>query len=522
MTVRETRMAELVGPLSLATDAANGMGPETAMRTSILAVALARAHGLSGEVVRDVYWASVLRFLGCTSYAPETARDGAGDDLALLRSLLMVDTKSAASVVTGAWRGTSTRPVRARASALLGMVRNPRAQQDFVEAHCSAASALAKDLETSAGTQRALTQMHERWDGEGAPLGLAGDAIEMAARVVQVAHRAEIHRALVGPIEALEEVERRAGSELDPALARTFRDVAGALFPALQHGVFTLFLEAEPAPRWWISPTAMKTVALAFARYADLKSTFTLGHSTGVATLALHTAEAMGLDESARTQLEVAALLHDLGRTAIPNAIWDAPRALDALERERAESHAHHTGRILALSPAFTDIASTARAAHERLDGTGYPAREGRGRERARERHALSASVLAVADVVHALGETRPHRAAVGADEIARITRDLVREGKLDARAVDAALSSLGVAKTPRVWPDSLSEREVEVLSLLAQGQSNKDIAHALSLSPKTVQHHVAHIYDKTGIRSRAAAALYAVRHALIDAVRSA
>ena len=506
-------MAELVGPLSLATDAANGMGPETAMRTSILAVALARAHGLSGEVVRDVYWASVLRFLGCTSYAPETARDGAGDDLALLRSLLTVDTNSAASVMTGAWRGTSMRPARARASALFGMVRNPRAQQEFVEAHCNAASSLAKDLDTSAGTQRALTQMHERWDGKGAPVGLAGDAIETAARVVQVAHRAEIHRALVGQIEALEEVERRAGSELDPALARTFRDVAGALFPALQRGVFTLFLEAEPAPRWWISPDAMKTVALAFARYADLKSTFTLGHSTGVATLALHTADAMGFDETARTRLEVAALLHDLGRTAIPNAIWDAPRALDALERERAESHAHHTGRILALSPAFTDIASTAGAAHERLDGTGYPARE---------RHAVGASVLAVADVVHALGETRPHRAALDANEIARITRELVREGKLDARAVDAALSSLGVAKTPRVWPDSLSEREVEVLSLLAQGQSNKDIARALSLSPKTVQHHVAHIYDKTGIRSRTVAALYAVRHALIDAVRSA
>lgn len=502
-------MAELIGPLSLATDAANGMGPETAMRTSILAVALARAHGLTGEVVRDVYWTSALRFLGCTSYAPETARDGAGDDLALLRSLLTVDAASPASVMAGAWRATSPAPTRARAAALMGIVTNPHAQRDFVSAHCNAASSLAKDLGMSVSTQHALTQIHERWDGKGAPLRLRGDAIEMAARVVQVAHRAEIHRALVGPTEALEEVERRAGGELDPALVRTFRDIAGALFPSLKEGVFTLFLEAEPAPRWWLALDAMKPIALAFARYADLKSTFTLGHSTGVAELASRTAEALGIDAEGRAQLELAALLHDLGRTAIPNAIWDAPRPLDALERARAESHAHHTGSILSLSPAFSAIASTAGSAHVRLDGSGYPSRDA---------HAHLASILAVVDVVHALGENRPHRSALDMDAKATLMREFVQEGKLHAQAVDAALSVLGAPKVARVWPDGLSEREVEVLALLARGQSNKDIATALALSPKTVQHHVAHIYDKTGIRTRAGAALYAVRHALIDA----
>jgi HD-GYP domain-containing protein (c-di-GMP phosphodiesterase class II) len=509
MTTRETRMAEFIGPLSLATDAANGMGPETAMRTSILAVALARAHGLTGEVVRDVYWTSVLRFLGCTSYAHETARDGAGDDLALLRSLLTVDAASPASVMAGAWRATSSKPTRTRASVLLGVVSNPHAHRDFVNAHCSAASALASDLGMSAGTQHALTQIHERWDGKGAPLGLRGDAIELAARVVQVAHRAEIHRALAGPQEALEEVERRAGGELDPALARTFREVAGSLFPALKAGVFTLFLEAEPAPRWWLAEASIRPIALAFARYADLKSTFTLGHSTGVAALSLHMAKALGLAAEEGAHVERAALLHDLGRTAIPNAIWDAPRPLDALERARAESHAHHTGSILALSPAFTAIAATARSAHERMDGSGYPSRDA---------GAHLTNLLAVADVVHALGESRPHRAPLDMDAIAKLTRSLVREGKLEAQSVDAALSALGAPKMPRSWPDSLSEREVEVLGLLARGESNKDIAQALSLSPKTVQHHVAHIYDKTGIRTRTGAALYAVRHALIDA----
>ncbi len=64
--------------------------------------------------------------------------------------------------------------------------------------------------------------------------------------------------------------------------------------------------------------------------------------------------------------------------------------------------------------------------------------------------------------------------------------------------------------------PSPLSDRERSVLALLARGLSNKEIAVALTISPKTVQHHVAHVYEKTGVRSRAAAALYAVERGLV------
>lgn len=63
--------------------------------------------------------------------------------------------------------------------------------------------------------------------------------------------------------------------------------------------------------------------------------------------------------------------------------------------------------------------------------------------------------------------------------------------------------------------PAGLSEREVEVLVLLARGLSNKEIAQSLRVSPKTVQHHVSHIYEKTKVQSRAAAATYAVTNGL-------
>ena len=160
------------------------------------------------------------------------------------------------------------------------------------------------------------------------------------------------------------------------------------------------------------------------------------------------------------------------------------------------------------MSPAFESIARLAGGAHERQDGSGYPSRG----------TATGSDILAACDVIHALGEDRPNRTRHAPDEIARIASDEVRAHRLDRRAVDAALAARGIASSApaSLLPDGLSEREAEVLCLLARGNANKDIAQALGLSPKTVQHHVAHIYDKTTVRTRAAAALYAVRRGLV------
>jgi DNA-binding NarL/FixJ family response regulator len=81
--------------------------------------------------------------------------------------------------------------------------------------------------------------------------------------------------------------------------------------------------------------------------------------------------------------------------------------------------------------------------------------------------------------------------------------------------AVCEGLGGGAVAKAPR-WPDQLSDREVEVLVLVARGETNKDIARRLGITAKTVAHHVAHVYTKTGLRSRAGASLYALERQLL------
>jgi DNA-binding CsgD family transcriptional regulator len=209
----------------------------------------------------------------------------------------------------------------------------------------------------------------------------------------------------------------------------------------------------------------------------------------------------------------VAGLLHDLGRVAVPNGIWDKPGPLGPAQRERVRLHTYYTERILARTPVFAGYAMLAGASRERVDGGGY--------HRAVGDAALTAPmrVLGAADAYVAMTSDRPHRAALSADAAAAELHRAVAAGQLCRDAVHAVLDAAGhgrAAAPPA--PCGLSEREVEVLALLARGQTNKQIAAALYLSPRTVQHHVAHIYDKIDRRTRAGAAMFALEHRLLGA----
>jgi len=111
--------------------------------------------------------------------------------------------------------------------------------------------------------------------------------------------------------------------------------------------------------------------------------------------------------------------------------------------------------------------------------------------------------------------EARPYRPPLDAEAAeAELIRE-AEEGRLDREAVDAVLAAAGhrVSGRPRELPAGLTDRELEVLLILAHGSSNQEIAEMLGISPKTVGHHVQHLYQKAGVRSRAAATLWAFQH---------
>jgi HD-GYP domain-containing protein (c-di-GMP phosphodiesterase class II)/predicted DNA-binding protein (UPF0251 family) len=264
-----------------------------------------------------------------------------------------------------------------------------------------------------------------------------------------------------------------------------------------------------------VGASQQRAAAELLADFADLKSTWTLGHSRGVAARAVRGAEVLGATDEERARLEVAALVHDIGRVAVSNALWDKPGRLGRGELEQVRTHAFHTDRIVAsIGGAIGDVANLASIAHERLDASGY--------HRGLAASGLSkwSRLLAAADVAQALSEARPHRPAFSTEDANSTLRQLAKGGALCPRAVDAVLSSsAGATKRTRAsFPGGLSEREVEVLRLVARGMTDKEVASKLGISHRTVHHHNKHAYDKIGVSTRAAAALFLVENDLLEA----
>ena len=335
-------------------------------------------------------------------------------------------------------------------------------------------------------------------------------------RLLHVGRDISLFLSAGGPAEAKDVVERRSGAAYDPRLAELAVQSFDELLADLDDArMWEQALAAEPFPKLWIAGERVDSAFMAMAALTGLKSPWLREHSTGVAELAEAAAWRMGLPAASVTLVRRAALAHDLGRIGVSNAIWEKPGPLGFGEWERVRLHPHFTERAFAQSAALAPIGMLAGSHHERLDGSGYH-RGTRGPELDQ-----SARILAAADCYGAMREDRPYRPALAAEEAETALMRESDEGRLDREAVDAVLAAAGhhVQQRPRELPAQLTERELEVLLVLVRGRSNQEIADDLGISAKTVGHHVQHVYEKAGVRSRAAATLWAFEH---DLVRSA
>lgn len=505
------RTAELIGALSIATDRAAGFPEETALRTALCAVRIARALGLDDATAHAAYFAGVLRFIGCTAVAHEAATLVGGDDIAFLATYADVDFGDPLAVVgRTARRLARDQPLPRRVRAVAAFLSDPRGGDKVSNAHCDLATRLATRIGMAPAVVAALHEMYERWDGKG-PHRVARMGISRVARVIHVAHVTEVFARTQGAVGAGRELARRSGKHFDPEIAALVRSHLPKITAGLDAAsVWDRFLDEEPAPLLEIERGQRLELARAFAMYADLKSPYTLTHSTRVAELARAALERTGASREACDELEAAALLHDLGRVGVPNGIWDKPAALNPSERERARGHAHLTERVLSQSPMLRPLADLASAAHERCDGGGYP------RRIRRAMLPLAARILAASDVYTAVREPRAYRRAHSAAAAEKLLRAEAEAGQLCATAVEAVLAAAGhQTQLVRAFPNGLTEREVDVLIRVARGLTNKEVAAELDMSPRTVQTHLAHVFDKIGARTRAAIAMFAAEHGL-------
>ncbi|HUF33841.1 MAG TPA: HD domain-containing phosphohydrolase [Acidimicrobiales bacterium] len=500
-------LADVLAALSLATDLGLGQPAEHMQRSSRLAMSLGRRLGLDDNLLCNLHDVSLLTYVACPVYGDDVATSF-GDDIAFRAGVTDVDLAGMPAMVYMLRRAASSGSALQRAGRV-GRLMATRGQDVLAQMadHCAAAGELAGSLGVDDIVRRSIEQSYARWDGEGFP-SVSGEEIPLPARISHVAETAEVlHR--TGGVDAAVEVARaRSGTHFDPAVVDALVTDPNPIFANLDDPL----PDPDPNPRP-LTDDALDAALAAIGDFCDLRCHSFAGHAHGTAELAAAAATELQLPGATVRLLRRAAFVHDTGRAGVPASIWQRPGPLSTTETERMRMHAYLVERMFSRPDTLARVGVLAAAHHERMDGSGYH------RGLSGSLIAAPARILAAADAYHAMGQRRPHRRALDPDEAAAELRADATDGRLDPAAVDAVLNAAGhTTRGLRAGgPKGLTARETEVLALLARGLANKQIARELSISPKTVSNHVEHVYTKLGVSSRAAAALHAMRHGLVD-----
>jgi HD-GYP domain-containing protein (c-di-GMP phosphodiesterase class II) len=504
------RAAEVVATICLATDLGMGVPFEHGLQTNLIASRLAQRLGVDRETERRVYYGSLLAHAGCTTYAHVSA-DIFGSPL--VENLHPVIFGSQREILGGILRALPdadrSRPRRA-IQAVRRLPRAAREQRPHFAAMCEVIQRLGRGFGLPRDVTDPLAHLVERWDGKGVLGRSRGDEMPLPIRIGQVAVDAAFQRMLSGPQEAARKARDRAGGAFDPEIAGCLADHADEILAQEDGSAWDEVLEREPGGPLVLEGEAVDRALVAMAGFTDLVSPYLTGHSTGVAELAHAAAERCRVESERLIAVRRAGLVHDLGRVAVHPRIWGKPGSLTPDEWEEIRLHPYQTERILSRSAFFSALAPVAAAHHERLDASGYH----RGVSAAEL--GLAARVLAAADAYHAMREPRPHREPLSPE---RATEELGREasdGRLDADAVAAVLEAAGQQAPLLERPAGLTEREAEVITLLARGLLTKQVARELGISVKTADSHIQNAYRKVGVSTRAGATLFAIESGLI------
>ena len=509
--VESVRVAEVIAALSLATDLGIGVPLEHGLHSTLLAIRLADRLMVDEETASQIYYACQLFYVGCTANAGVAAELFGADD-ALTTYAAAGRFGSRAEMTAGFLRAIAPPggPPIARARQLTRLPKVARVFRHQIAAFCEVARMLTDRLGVDPSVGALFQYVAERWDGKGEPGRARGDQIPLPMRIVHVARDAAFQRMLGGVDHATSVVRRRAGHAFDSDVVAALLDGAAEPLATDVASAWDETLASEPRPHRLLEGESIDRALAAMGDFSDLVSSYFVGHSTGVAALAMNAAQRCRFDAADLTTIRRAALIHDIGRVAVPARIWQEPGPLRPDDWEKVRLHPYQTERILHRSPFLAALAGVAATHHERCDGSGYH------RGTAASGLTPRARLLAAADAYQTKIEPRPHREPLTPARAAETLTTEVHAGRLDAIAVRAVLEAAG-QPSPRVErPAGLTQRETEVIGLLARGLQTKQIARALGISVKTADNHIQNAYGKIGVSTRAAAALFAMQHGLL------
>lgn len=498
--------------MCLATDLSMGFPFEHGLEATLVTMRLADTLGVDENTLSRTYFASLLMYAGCPVDG-ETRSEIFGGSMAHHHTHRQFGSRaeSLVGVMKALPSPEANLPQRAWQVAT-GLPRAARFVEGHLAAMCEVAGMLAERLGVPESVYTMFPLLTERWDGKSVLERAAREKIPLPLRIIQVGRDAAYQRLLGDDARVKEVIRSRSGKAFDPEVVTTFVHNADAILgpPDASETAWEDVLDLEPRPRLTLEGLAIERALRAMGAFADFISPHLSGHSAGVAELAGTAAELHGFSPAEVRTIRLAGFVHDVGRTAVSSWIWNKPGRLTVDERERVRLHPYHTERVLARSPFLSGIAEIAKAHHERLDGSGYH----RGLGIASLPPACR--LLAAADAFRSKTEPRPYRPALSPVEAVEVLVERAEQGGFDPPMVQAVATAAGQTRPTIERRSGLTDREAEVVGLLARGLQTKQIGRELDISPKTVDRHIQNAYRKMGVSSRAAATLYATENGLV------
>lgn len=472
-------LAEAMALLAMVGDLSMGQPIDGSERAARLAERVAHAAGGDAGACLHARMVSQLRWSGCTANAAGFAElmgdDVSGRHAMLGRTLTAQQAKQIADIVP------------------------------LAEIHCEISGDIAALMGLPAPVEHGLRHVFEQFDGGGLPQGLAGDAVPDLVYHVGLAGDIEILSRVHGVEAALAMIERLGDAKYPATLV-------AQVLPHARGWLERLDGDDAPAPQRDFLPVSVPLTLV--ADMIELKLPWLAGYSRRVALLAQQAAHLAGLTDAQQRSLTRAALLHGIGRAAVSNTVWERKGKLTGADWETVRLVPYWTARAGSRIDGLKSDAMLASHIYERCDGSGY-FRSLDGPSLGTVQH-----VLAAAAVFVALRSPRPWRAAHEPAAAGTLLEAQVSGGRLDRAAVDAVIAAAAGSRSApppaAATRAALSAREVEVLQRISLGESNKEAARAMQISPSTVRTHVESIFRKLSCSTRAAATLRALTLGLI------
>lgn len=419
------RLAELLSSLSYALDLTEGQAEGHCVRCCWIGLQIGRKLELDDAALSDLYYALLLKDLGCSSNAARICSHYLVDDLTFKRAFKEIDGSLPQALQfilshTGMQAGMAE-----RFKTLVHVMRTGGdIGRELIETRCNRGADIAIKMRFNERVADTIRNLDEHWDGTGLPEKKSGKDIPLFSQIALMAQVIDVFFTAHSPATARNEILSRRGTWFSPELVDIFSAlISEDLFWStlsdgdLQEEIYKL--EPGQAIRF-ADEDYLDDISQAFAQVVDSKSPFTAGHSERVTVFADMIAGHMNFSEQDRRWLRRGALLHDIGKLGVSNSVLDKPDKLNDEEFAQIKLHPVYSGEILQRIDAFSDLAPIAAGHHERLDGKGYP------NGLCAKQIDLPTRIVTVADIFDALTADRPYRAAMPLAKALGIMSDIV------------------------------------------------------------------------------------------------